>query len=850
MEKEGESSKTTEKWVTLFKNAGIPQQESATYGGTFTENEVEEGQLSQFDHGILISMGVNKVGHRLKILSLSSPHNAQISFSNSPPNSNLGLLQSGATTPNYFSSSSTPTSPITAHRNQISHSSPAPSTGNSGSFGKKINSSYPSTPIITPTHTPLKHSAPDMEPDHSITQSSPSILGGNSNEMERYEEEEIHQVKYYLNLDATKRYVTIGVPRGTEAHITQREFSDIVAKTLKSDAFLVFKLETHEISSTDKHEHEHDDPVLPSNPSSSNLLGTPGVYHHTGSGVSTPNIEHSNPDLLNNEHIETIPTRFSFVRIKSDEVMDEQDTYYVIESTGELSVEKTLKKLQARLKVKDKPIYNSVNNPLIVDFLDPADLYLSNEVGRLGLCMAPGRNKKKKAHVWRRDLGADLTRLKDYYNTEVLVSLIRDIEIKELKTQEIWNEVKKRNMMSIWFPIKDKWIPKSMVGLIGVVEKIIIHLKRGATVVVHCNGGKGRSATVLVAVMVALGKSLSEAIKAIQKTRKGTLRNPLQQAYLRKFKKEWAAHQKRRKKIISSSNAPQMLSTVSSTAFHTSSGSLPIGGGGSLLVVGEEKGVASPAVHPVNSGEDFDSDRSDASEDENGKEEMEQHIKDLEKQMDAAKAEYEKFKAEIEKCKKQWRERAKIKEKREKEEKRIRKEREKLELEEMRKSFKREKLEVKKIEKEEKDEKEKAKKEEKKAKKKEDEKKKGDEEKKKGDEDKKKGDEEKKKEDVEQILTSSEGGEKLAGDKSGGRKDINGSGVRRKRAGSGVHRSSEGASKEEGGSPSVSRKNKDAIHEKKKGDEDKKKGDEEKKKEVEEVKKEEVHGHKDEEKKK
>eukprot|EP01090_Pellita_catalonica_P001985 TRINITY_DN11674_c0_g1_i1.p1 TRINITY_DN11674_c0_g1~~TRINITY_DN11674_c0_g1_i1.p1 ORF type:complete len:814 (+),score=213.96 TRINITY_DN11674_c0_g1_i1:109-2550(+) len=232
--------------------------------------------------------------------------------------------------------------------------------------------------------------------------------------------------------------------------------------------------------------------------------------------------------------------------LKRDDEIHPSDVYYVIETA---EVTKVLRKLKLRLK-KEKPIFNSVNCPLIVDFIDPKDLYLSGG-GRLGLCMAPGRKKKKKRHLWERDLVMDLDRLKNTYATDVLVTLVREPEIRDLRIKSIFSELKARNIKSLFMPIKDKWIPKSMVRLIGLVEKILACLRQEETVVVHCNGGKGRSATVLVAVMIAMGRPVSDATKIIQRTRKGTLKNPLQQAYLRKFKKEWHHFQKiKRKKVI------------------------------------------------------------------------------------------------------------------------------------------------------------------------------------------------------------------------------------------------------------------------------------------------------------
>ena len=103
-------------------------------------------------------------------------------------------------------------------------------------------------------------------------------------------------------------------------------------------------------------------------------------------------------------------------------------------------------------------------------------------------------------------------------------------------------------MESIHFPIKDKWIPNSMDGLIALVDTLIQRLKDGKTVVVHCNGGKGRSATVAVAVLVGLGKKVQDSIDVVRKARPGTIRNPLQIIYVKRFKKAWKSYLKRKNK--------------------------------------------------------------------------------------------------------------------------------------------------------------------------------------------------------------------------------------------------------------------------------------------------------------
>jgi len=155
-----------------------------------------------------------------------------------------------------------------------------------------------------------------------------------------------------------------------------------------------------------------------------------------------------------------------------------------------------------------------------------------------------GELKRKKKHEWNRSLELDLDRIRYFYNCDVLVSLVRHAELVEIEVPHIFEEVELRSMESIHFPIKDKWIPNSMLGLIELVEVIIFRLKEGKSVVAHCNGGKGRSGTILVATLVGLGKGIDNAIEIVRKTRSGTIRNPLQIQYLHRFKKAW----KKRKK--------------------------------------------------------------------------------------------------------------------------------------------------------------------------------------------------------------------------------------------------------------------------------------------------------------
>lgn len=236
--------------------------------------------------------------------------------------------------------------------------------------------------------------------------------------------------------------------------------------------------------------------------------------------------------------------------LKEGSGMKEECIYYVIENKKVRDVYKKIEKRAIKdisIFLNDKSkrqVFTSYSYPLRVDFIPESELYL-NQIGRLGLCMAPGRNKKSSHKIWIRDIEKDLNRLKEVYQCDVLVSLIRHSELHSLGIPTLFEDAEKRGIESIHFPIKDKWVPDSMTELIKLVDLILQRLKQGKTVVLHCNGGKGRSGTVAVACLVAMGKTAPKSIEVVRKARSGTIRNPLQVLYVKRFKKAWLAYHRK-----------------------------------------------------------------------------------------------------------------------------------------------------------------------------------------------------------------------------------------------------------------------------------------------------------------
>lgn len=147
--------------------------------------------------------------------------------------------------------------------------------------------------------------------------------------------------------------------------------------------------------------------------------------------------------------------------------------------------------------------------------------------------MCPGRYKK--GHT--RDLNTDLQTLKNKHKVQVLVSLVEPHELVEMRMDNFFEQVKKL-FSSYHFPIRDKWLPDKE-GICKCITFILDQLKQGKNVVIHCNAGKGRSGTVLSGVLIALGHDADKAIEIVRECRNGTLKNPDQQAYIKKFGSIW-----------------------------------------------------------------------------------------------------------------------------------------------------------------------------------------------------------------------------------------------------------------------------------------------------------------------
>jgi protein-tyrosine phosphatase len=483
-------------WESFFKTAGLNDILVKQYTQLFKKHEIEYDMINDLTHDVLLQMGVNKAGHRIKILRMRYRHNFDIE----DPLDN-GAQEEVDERMYELSHSRRPQAPLQAdspRKHELPNGRPA-----SGSYM-------------------MPNSMPDLVTAAKSKADSPSstpVTGSPA----------VRKVNAKLAPSAPKAALRASDDQGRRSTIT-----------------------------------------LPINP----LTGSANSPSITHSGikyyVNDEVIKHRLPaetnsvqsfsQAVNQKHglhefaVFAVDSENKLKVVKADQALNEEDVYYVIENNRldaiSKRIEKKVKK-DTEMAIASKGgrlVYNSDNNPLKVDFIPDSDLYM-NQMGRIGMCMAPGRKKKKKAHDWDRDLAKDLDRIRTTYGADVFVSLIRHSELHELQIGSLFDEVEARKMESIHFPIKDKWIPNSMEGLIYLVDAIIQRLKEGKAVVVHCNGGKGRTGTVVVATLVGLGKKVHHAIDVVRKSRPGTIRNPMQIMYVKRFKSAWRAYKKKQARI-------------------------------------------------------------------------------------------------------------------------------------------------------------------------------------------------------------------------------------------------------------------------------------------------------------
>jgi len=181
------------------------------------------------------------------------------------------------------------------------------------------------------------------------------------------------------------------------------------------------------------------------------------------------------------------------------------------------------------------PLNTSDKYPIRIDWVNPLR---TGTTGKLGMTLCPGRKGVGRTSRYDRDLEEDLARVAAV-DTHVVVTLLEDHEFKEMRVLRMIREIKNLGMESIWFPIVDGSIPKSVCKARDLVGEIVTHLRYGRNVMVHCKAGQGRTGTIVSCGLVRLGYEPDDAILVCRQTRKGTIESQHQENFVKRF--QWHA---------------------------------------------------------------------------------------------------------------------------------------------------------------------------------------------------------------------------------------------------------------------------------------------------------------------
>ncbi len=151
-------------------------------------------------------------------------------------------------------------------------------------------------------------------------------------------------------------------------------------------------------------------------------------------------------------------------------------------------------------------VRTSASHPLRIGRLD----------ARLGITIAPGKQAlARDGFTWARSLDADLDVLVAE-RVEVLVCLLETDEMARLGIAVLLAAARHRGLDVIHAPIVDVSVPTTNEAN----ELVAQLLDRGdRSIVIHCNGGLGRSGVVAGCLLRARGVAAEDALRRLREAR-------------------------------------------------------------------------------------------------------------------------------------------------------------------------------------------------------------------------------------------------------------------------------------------------------------------------------------------
>ncbi len=167
-----------------------------------------------------------------------------------------------------------------------------------------------------------------------------------------------------------------------------------------------------------------------------------------------------------------------------------------------------------RRRAETRMVKTSVTHPLRVDWLE------TGRARSVGLTIAPGKQSVSlDSSVWKRDLAVDIDALVNQGATH-LVCLLEDADLRKLGLTALPEVTRFAGLVFMHFPIRDVDVPDGIEPLERLLDEIDAAIEAGGRVVIHCQGGLGRTGTVAGCYLVRRGLSKEAALAELVRVRR------------------------------------------------------------------------------------------------------------------------------------------------------------------------------------------------------------------------------------------------------------------------------------------------------------------------------------------
>lgn len=178
----------------------------------------------------------------------------------------------------------------------------------------------------------------------------------------------------------------------------------------------------------------------------------------------------------------------------------------------------------------------SDRHPLYVNWVEPGAVpAAAGWTGRLGMTILPGKHDHGIAGLHWRDLDRDVTRLARDLGVDTFLLLVEDHELLATGTTAIARTMTAHGIELLRFPIVDRDVPPDRAAYASLLADVEDRLRATRTVVIACKGGLGRTGTTVACLLRDAGLDADEAIALTRASRKGTIENATQEAFVRSW---------------------------------------------------------------------------------------------------------------------------------------------------------------------------------------------------------------------------------------------------------------------------------------------------------------------------